>query len=519
MLLDHGADVNAQCSGLCDCAVPDLSGKSEVNSSVAPHHDRSVWTPLHVAMCTGNADAARLLIARGASALVGSLIRQSYGVDRKSRLSMNAFQNAAWMGSVPMCQILLVTPRFGQYLNRLNLKSQTALHYAAAGGNIRTVGKLLLQNGATYDDYGGGGLSTRDDPLRLLCKHGKYEDARWLIHFCLDLYQGRGLDPRRLYTRVLAAVCDLRPHTAYNRLSLRAQQDQLYSMTAQDIANLGKVNWQEVERSGLNRVTLAITLLSFGADVNRTQEVVDPQDHRRYRTPLQIAASSQFHQMVEVLLGHGADHNKIGINPFPFPPNQQQDVADLPLMLAIASALSGPRKGKLAATQILDRGTSLADIGPQQQSVLAKLQALLWNGEGGYCDFLARDAVWAYFAQLLLHYGAAAATSQRNWEAIVASACVPTNLEYCRLLEQWRPIAGFSEGTLVEMMRGALFGCGDWAEQRTPEDVELVKWVLGHCRKSGGFVAGPLRDAVLGLAETALRGGREVTGTAVVVGM
>lgn len=102
LLLDHGADVNAQCSGLCDCAVPPLDGQDYSNESLSPHHFRSVWTPLHVAICSGNKDTARLLIARRASYDVGCFVHRprslSYPSHPTRSLSMTAMQSAAWLG-------------------------------------------------------------------------------------------------------------------------------------------------------------------------------------------------------------------------------------------------------------------------------------------------------------------------------------------------------------------------------------------------------------------------------------
>ncbi|KAL2260525.1 hypothetical protein VTK26DRAFT_5436 [Humicola hyalothermophila] len=171
LLLEYGADVNSQCSGLCDCLVRDLNGEDDPNESVSPTRFRTVWNALHVAMCRGNEQVARLLITHGASTTVGTRTAHA-AVGSKTRLGITALQNAAWLGSMQMCQLLLATPRFRKTIDRQNSRKQTALHYAAAGGSIKTVGKLLLENGATFpdcDESDAGKGYLVNDPIRMLC--------------------------------------------------------------------------------------------------------------------------------------------------------------------------------------------------------------------------------------------------------------------------------------------------------------------------------------------------------------
>ena len=307
LLLDYGANVNTQCSGMCDCAVPDLPDTSEEPGSVAPHRDRSVWSALHVAMCSGNEEAVRLLIARGTSVFVGSLVRQPGGLHRTPRLAMTAFENAAWLGSVDMCQILLGVPQFKKYLDHSNRQQQTALHFAAAAGQIRTVGKLLLENGATFHFYEGETplvgpalpLKIRNDPIRFLCLLFRYDDARWLLDFCEEFYRHRDFDPKPLYSRVLASICPLQDREECNRLSLREKQDVVLNETpANHQPALGACPQLTKEESQLHRLSLARRLLDLGADPNQAErnsrheapalETTYIRHRICYRTPLQL---------------------------------------------------------------------------------------------------------------------------------------------------------------------------------------------------------------------------------------
>jgi len=489
LLLDHGADIDARCSGACDCAVPELSGEDDLSGSVAPHQNRSMWTPLHVAMCSGNAEAVRLLISRGASVFVGGLIRQPYGLDRFPRLGMTALQDAAWMGSVQMLSILLESPRFQSYIDHGNRQQQTPLHYAAAGGHIRTVGKHLLKEGATFHFYEGetprvgpAVPKIRNDPLRLLCMQFRFDDARWLVDFCKRLYRGKGFDPKPLYTRALATLCSLREPAVCVRRSLREQQDRLYSLTSDDLnkSNEEKADREAAEASQPGRLAFAGKLLVFGADINEPQrasylampflETGYSQYGICHRTPLQLAAACGFTSMVNLLISRGVDCNKIDRTHEPGPEHPRL----LPLMLALKNALDTDN-GLQTVEALLKAGASLDDVG--NQSVLRAFQQ--WE-----LDFHGKPqrnhGTWLRIAEVLLRSGAATRTSQSNWAAVVQTACRPGNLAFCKSLEAARPFDGFLPGTLTKMVWGVAFS-RPGLRHGVPEDIRLLKWVLRHC--------------------------------------
>jgi ankyrin repeat protein len=495
MLLDSGADIDAQCSGLCDCAAPAMDGEDDLEASVAPHRGRSVWTALHVAMCSGNEEAVRLLISKGISINVGSLIRRPYSAHWRSRLAIHALQDAAWLGSIPMCRILLDDPRTKHYVDVSNRRWQTAVHYAAAGGHIRTVGKFLLQNGAKfhfYDNNPGHGL--RFDPLRQLCTMHRFEDARWLLDLCRrKLYPGRPAEV--VYTRALASLCYLSSPAEFSRLSLRQQQDRLYDLTPEKIRKLEIDRVKAARQFQCERVSLAKRLLVLGADPNEPERIYHGQlptvvpfrnyeagDH--YRTALQLAAMSGFTKMINLLLSKGADVDKIGTR-LPEEERVQKPLDELPLMCAIRHALHraryrchlGQDPGDLSSVQaLLDAGCSMADRG--DQSVLTTLESFKMLCYDRRPFF---DKVWLSIAEKLLGHGAATATADSKWEEVVGQACVPGSLAFCKMLEVARPIHGFSWTTHVQMVRQAIFGYAGRCPEGTPEDLELVSWALRQC--------------------------------------
>ena len=495
LLLDHGADVNAHCSGMCDCAVPDLPGTSEEPMSVAPQRDRSVWSALHVAICSGNEEAARLLISRNASVFVGSLVRVPQGLHRTQRLAMSAFQYAAWIGSVEMCRILLEAPQFRRHLDHSNRQHQTALHFAAAAGHIQTVDKLLLENGATLHYYEGETPrlgrelppKIRNDPIRFLCLLFRYDDARWLLNFCHQLYRDRAYDPKPLYTRVLASISYLQPPVVLHcRLSLREKQDDLCNGPSDNgnaAVGIGtpRTSWE----SQSHRLSLARRLLDLGAEPNQAErttrsnmpvlELPYMQGSICHRTPLQLAASSGFDGMARLLLSRGADCNKIGGQQEDEPPKLEH----LPLMLAMQHAASHSGSPQ-TVRELLRAGASVDDVG--SRSILRQFQ------EHGMMMYLRRDLIvahprWLPVAELLLSCGAATKTSEENWVGIVEDACRPDNLPYCKALAASRPFSTLQPSTLLSLVRSAALGSSRVDRGVQKEDVELLAWVLRHCLK------------------------------------
>ncbi|KAK4132670.1 ankyrin [Trichocladium antarcticum] len=484
LLLDHGADFNAQCSGLCDCAAPSLTGEQELDESISPRCMRSVWTPLHVAMCSGNLGAVALLLSSGASTFVGGLLTNPPDLHSRARLPITAFHNAAWLGSTRLCEVFLQTRRFKKGLDRANRRKQTALHYAAAGGSIQSVGKLLLENGAELHPYGDldseqeeallqNSVELASDPVRQLCMQFRYGEARWLLRFYRQLHVRKSESTAQLCTRVLAALCVLRKPALYSRLSLRDQQDRLYN-TAQKSQDYEK----DIQDSRHARLAFARELVKYGADAHHPDAASHsdmpissiPSTRRGgyvYRTPLQLAARSGFGEMIELLLARGVDCNQTGF--------VGKTANELPVLLAAQNAMEKADYDFGALQTLLDAGASLDDYG--SQAILCELQNLRY----GKWESKRKTEVWLQIAQLFLDHGAA--DKAGDWEAVVSHACLPGNLRYCEMLEAARPLGDFPWRMLLKMLRTVatgfksgkinthegFFGC---------EDLRMVSWVL-----------------------------------------
>ncbi|KAK5657486.1 hypothetical protein OQA88_3058 [Cercophora sp. LCS_1] len=291
-LLSHGADVDATCCGLCDCTLPGQDAKQELG----PNASHPIWTPLHLAICTGNTELIDLLLDNGASRWVGTMRDKAGGAAQRFKMSWSALHDAAWCGDVGVCELLLSrafsSPRdlergsrfiyqcdtdANSLLGAWERMRMTALGFAAASGNIKTVGRVLLDAGAKV--MGGQML----DPLRVLARTGRYADAMWLLDHAgggqlrkvSELKGVKAAAVKRVVSHALWEACvGDETRASWRKMGLRACQNDKFEFRAPPAAAApapspgpSVVVGSEASRLDL-QLRLAKRLLAGGADPN-----------------------------------------------------------------------------------------------------------------------------------------------------------------------------------------------------------------------------------------------------------
>ena len=210
LLLAHGANIDAQSLGFCDCIfpVPDQSRvfqdrkyrpfriDQDKETILSPGATCPVWTPLHIAICHDNPSAVRALLSAGARARVGGIKPTSTGAQEQDPslrakkleaqlVTINAFQSAAWCGSTRVFNQLMdeqwMDDKWRTYVATCDPelpRSALALAASSPSGNFQEVGRAMMECGAVHP--------TRHyrHTFTALCREGKYDDLVWFIQYC-----------------------------------------------------------------------------------------------------------------------------------------------------------------------------------------------------------------------------------------------------------------------------------------------------------------------------------------------
>lgn len=169
-LLKNGARIESLAQHVCQCE-PSFASFERVEDFDENDNNRikrlQAWSPLHIAICSGHASTARLLISRGA------LIRSP---ESGPFLSTNVFHTAARHNNTAAMEFLV-----GSGLVRVDEPDSVgyvALHYACSSpGNLPAI-KMLIQLGADLDRLSQLGCRT---PLCVACETGFFEGATVLL--------------------------------------------------------------------------------------------------------------------------------------------------------------------------------------------------------------------------------------------------------------------------------------------------------------------------------------------------
>jgi hypothetical protein len=290
MLLEYGANIESQAYGACECAADNLWKPTEPEESVKPSRNRSAWTPLHLAMCSGREEIVRLLLSPGASLHVGGVAAMPGPDGLVSPPRINAYQSAAQLGSARLIEILNQTGVPVELIPSGNANNPSSSYRAAAVGTIRMVAAELLHHPGIYIKQTKTsvicsriipGRYAQGSVLELLCHQGRYYDAGWSVQYGLDqMYRLIFRDRALTFQRALAITCWLFLLAIPRHPSLRQRQNNLICSSSHHLTTIQRQALDaETAQSGLQgRLALASKLLRAGADPNAKVDVlVDPE--------------------------------------------------------------------------------------------------------------------------------------------------------------------------------------------------------------------------------------------------
>jgi ankyrin repeat protein len=159
-LLSKGARLESLAQNLCQC-------ESQITEAHAYGNNRwNLWTPLHIAICSGHISTARLLISRGAS------IRSP---GSGPFLSTNVFHTAARRNNTAAINFLVGSGLVG--VDEPDSMGYVALHYACVCSDNLPAIKTLIHLGASLDMLARG----HKTPLHLACETGFFDGAIELL--------------------------------------------------------------------------------------------------------------------------------------------------------------------------------------------------------------------------------------------------------------------------------------------------------------------------------------------------
>jgi len=199
LLLDHGADIESLSTNFCDCITSD----GFMNDLGPDPWDTTLyeiqrWSPLHVAICSGHTEAAKLLVSRGAKAVYEPEPASDPSLPRPSKRK-SPFAKAAALGQVDVLQRVLDThPGFN--VDQTDAAGLSALYYACYHRQWDTTVPFLLQHGANINHpvrvrWGRSTLLT--NILGEACYLGQFRTALKLLDLGADPSVGiRVLDDR-----------------------------------------------------------------------------------------------------------------------------------------------------------------------------------------------------------------------------------------------------------------------------------------------------------------------------------
>ncbi|KAK4238740.1 ankyrin repeat-containing domain protein [Achaetomium macrosporum] len=193
ILLSYGASIDVPSQRFCACTpLYGILNALECPDQVEDK-EPALWSPLHVAICHGRTDTAKLLLSRKASPLMQTILGSPCSFDRDSREPTyfpTALHHAAGMGLTELVQYILDN-KIQIDINVQDLTTLTPFYYAYANRRWESTVPLLLSLGANIDSETKMYIPyTAITPLGEACRLGDFAVADRLIDLGANVKRG-----------------------------------------------------------------------------------------------------------------------------------------------------------------------------------------------------------------------------------------------------------------------------------------------------------------------------------------
>jgi ankyrin repeat protein len=177
VLLAHGAIVNTMSENFCDCKY--ASGL--LNAMEGPEFETHApaWSPLHVAICHSRLDTVKLLMAHGADYMMEAPARDASSIRRN--YGSTALHYAAATGNVELLKYLM-QQGFQDDIEVTDSRSLTPFYYAYANERWDSTIPALIEMGANIDvEIKFFQPYCAITPLGESCRLGRFDVAQKLV--------------------------------------------------------------------------------------------------------------------------------------------------------------------------------------------------------------------------------------------------------------------------------------------------------------------------------------------------
>lgn len=283
-ILRENPRLDTGCLGLCDCEIqPQILGP---RTAATCYLQIPMWTPLHIAICSGQVRVAELLLSAGAS----EYMDQPQGGTDLVRTGLTPLHVACMSGQTCMVEWLIQARGYHSRIDVLDSACQSPLVYAYLYRHWDSF-QVMLNHGADINVVVTDNLSAaRHNPggqdeeenlahqtmLYSSVQDHRFEDACRLIGFGIDLHSTGDSDNLPLINLLCESPWDVRPWFAWQIQECKPHLQDIHGSTLLDILIDSRL---EFNRSFLGTTALAYAahsanliavnrLLLAGANVN-----------------------------------------------------------------------------------------------------------------------------------------------------------------------------------------------------------------------------------------------------------